>query len=64
MYCYVAVSDLTSVVEERCHGGQTYWDVHLCQFFLDGIWYSALGKGFQLSGIFFFFLHLIWFLVL
>lgn len=27
MYRFVALSDLTSVVEERCHGGQSYWDV-------------------------------------
>lgn len=50
MYCYVALSDLTNVVEERCHGGQTYWDVNLCQFLLEGIWCTAFGKGFQLSG--------------
>lgn len=31
MCCYVAMSDLTSIVEERCHGGQTYWDVCLWQ---------------------------------
>lgn len=37
VYCYVALSDLTSVVEERCHGGQTYWDMCLCQFFLGGL---------------------------
>lgn len=32
MYCCVALNDLTSVVEERCHGGQTCC---LCQFFLE-----------------------------
>lgn len=31
VYCCVALNDLTSVVEERCHGGQTCC---LCQFFL------------------------------
>lgn len=48
VYCYVALSDLTSVVEERCHGGQTYWDMCLCQFCLAGIWYNAFSKSFQL----------------
>lgn len=33
MYCRVALSDLTSAVEERCHGGQTHWDVCVKFFF-------------------------------
>lgn len=53
MYCYVALSDLTSVVEEKCHGGQTFWDVRLCQFFLRRIQHNAFGKGFPTIMIFF-----------
>lgn len=33
VYCRVALSDLTSAVEERCHGGQTHWDVCVSFFF-------------------------------
>lgn len=44
--CCVALSDLTSAVEERCHGGQTY---RMCV----GVSLSAGGEGFQLGGSFF-----------
>lgn len=48
MYCYVALSDLTNVVQERCRGRQTDWDVCLCQF------YTAVGeKKFPTVRIFF-----------
>lgn len=47
VYCYVALSDLTSVVEERCHGGQACWDMCLCQFFLGCMLH--LEKSLQLS---------------
>lgn len=33
MYCRVALSDLTSAAEERCHGGQTHWDACVKFFF-------------------------------